>query len=140
MTTLLLASKLITVFEGCRLLAYWDPNGKLWTIGFGHTQGVREGMTITMEQAIQFLAEDCAPLLELVKDRPVLEAAALVSFGYNCGKGALQRVLAGEITIEHEEFLAEQYAYGQSSGGKTLAGLAARRALEASLIETSRSL
>jgi lysozyme len=24
-------------YEGCRLAAYWDPIGKCWTIGYGHT-------------------------------------------------------------------------------------------------------
>ena len=33
---------LIKSFEGCRLSAYKCPAG-VWTIGYGHTQGVYEG-------------------------------------------------------------------------------------------------
>ena len=139
MNTTLLAAHLIQSFEGCKLKAYWDPNGKVWTIGFGHTRDVKQGMTITPGQAIQFLNDDSAPLITLVKDRPVLESGALVSFGYNCGIGALERVLDGKIDVKHEEFMAGEDPYGEGSGGVKLAGLYARRTLEASLIEVSRS-
>jgi GH24 family phage-related lysozyme (muramidase) len=46
--------KLLTSFEGCKLRAY-DDGGGVWTIGYGHTKGVVEGMTITQAQAEQFL-------------------------------------------------------------------------------------
>ncbi len=47
-------------FEGCRLTAYPDPatGGAPWTIGWGHTFGVREGMVIAQEQADKWLEED----------------------------------------------------------------------------------
>ncbi|WP_302622910.1 lysozyme [uncultured Clostridium sp.] len=48
---------LIKSFEGCRLSSYKCPSNK-WTIGYGHTQGVCEGMVITQEQADKFLFED----------------------------------------------------------------------------------
>lgn len=124
MTTEALAAALLRVLEGCRLTAYRDTGGVL-TIGFGHTAGVTDGMTITMEQAEQFLAEDAAPLFSLVADKPIVAAAAYVSFGYNCGAGALKRVLAGAAQIE--DF--------NHSGGSVQLGLVSRRALEAALIE-----
>jgi lysozyme len=133
-----LAASLIRVFEGVRLAAYWDPTGKVWSIAFGRTSGVKQGDTCTFEQAIAWLAEDSAPLIALVADRPVLEAAALTSFAYNCGEGALKRVLAGSITVDHEEFWAGESSYGEVSGGVRLPGLFARRQLEAALIEVSR--
>ena len=37
---------LIKSFEDCRLTAYQDSVG-VWTIGYGHTNGVYAGMTIT---------------------------------------------------------------------------------------------
>jgi GH24 family phage-related lysozyme (muramidase) len=58
----------------------------------------------------------------------VLEGAALVSFGFNCGIGALKRMLAGEL----------DFSYGRTSGGQLIPGLAARRAFEAALVEVSR--
>ena len=41
---------LIKQFEGCRLSAYQCAAG-VWTIGYGHTAGVKKGMTITQAQA-----------------------------------------------------------------------------------------
>ena len=44
----------IKKFEGCVLTAYQDTAG-VWTIGYGHTQGVKKGDKITAYQAEQFL-------------------------------------------------------------------------------------
>lgn len=148
MGALNLALKLIRALEGLRLTAYWDAYGKRWTVGFGHTgPDVHEGLTITLVQALAFAARDMAPLYQLVKDRPMLEGAALISFGYNCGEGALKRVLSGEIVVNDEEFWAPEsqtnhmlVVYGERSGGSLLEALQARRNLEASLIELSRSM
>ena len=49
---------LIKKFEGCRLTAYQDSVG-VWTIGYGHTSGVRKGQTIAQAQADAFLKADC---------------------------------------------------------------------------------
>ena len=48
-------------------------------------------------------------------------------------------MLDGKIDVKHEEFMAGEDPYGEGSGGVKLAGLYARRTLEASLIEVSRS-
>ena len=40
---------LIKSFEGCRTIAYQDAIG-VWTIGYGHTIDVKEGMLITQHQ------------------------------------------------------------------------------------------
>lgn len=140
MTVAELAAKMIQVFEGCKLKAYWDKDGRVWTIGFGHTRGVKEGDTCTLEQATTWLAQDCAPLISLVEGRPLIEAAALVSFGYNCGVGALRQVIGGAIQIKGGQFIKNGSPFGETSGGNQLPGLVARRALEASLIEASRGL
>jgi lysozyme len=51
--------------EGLRLKAYLCP-AKVWTIGFGHTKGVKEGDTCTISQADQWLREDCQEAEEAV--------------------------------------------------------------------------
>ena len=38
--------KLIKKYKGCGLMAYKYPSG-VWTIGYGHTTGVKSGMQIT---------------------------------------------------------------------------------------------
>lgn len=134
MTVIHLAAPLIRQFEGLRLTAYQDASPKKnWTIGYGHTGYVDGapiimGMTITEEKAEELLANDAAPLLTAVAGRPIVEAAALVSFGFNCGLGALQKVIAG--TSKLEEFT--------HAAGKVLPGLVARRELEGALIAASK--
>lgn len=48
---------LIKKFERCRLTAYKCPAG-VWTIGYGHTDNVKKGQTITQEQADSYLKSD----------------------------------------------------------------------------------
>lgn len=129
MTVAALAARLIQSFEGIRLTSYWDVTGKVWTIGYGHTKNVAGGTVITQAEADIFFVADCAPLLLMVAGKPMLEAAALVSFGFNCGAGALAGVLRGDIALA---------AYGLTSHGVRLPGLVARRMLEAALIEVSK--
>ena len=125
MTPQELASALIRVFEGCRLTSYRDTGG-VWTIGFGHTgPDVVEGLTITQDQADAFLAADSTPLFTAVAGRPVIQQAALVSFGYNCGLSKLEEVLAGHSLIG--QFVHDRH-------GNVLPGLEARRALEEALV------
>jgi hypothetical protein len=52
-TTKILFDK-IKEFEGCRLQAYQDA-ARVWTIGYGHTKGVRRGDRITQEQAVRLM-------------------------------------------------------------------------------------
>lgn len=77
--------------EGCRLDAYPDKGG-VWTIGYGHTKGVKAGDRITLEESEELLREDLdffAPsVLKLVR-RPMTQGQfeALVCFAFNCGTG-----------------------------------------------------
>jgi len=109
-----------------KLEAYRDSGGVL-TIGRGHTHGVTAGMTITHDQAVAFLAEDQAPLLKLVADKPPLAGAAYASFGFNCGAGALHAVLTGIDTLANPKHCTDKH-------GVVLPGLVSRRALEQLLI------
>ena len=49
--------ELIIKREGLRLKSYLCSAGK-WTIGIGHTLGVRENMSITKEQAYELFRQD----------------------------------------------------------------------------------
>ena len=122
-----LASALIAVFEGERLRAYRDSGGVL-TIGIGHTgPDVTEGMTITHEQAVTLFQKDKMDILSLLAGRPPTEVAALASFGFNCGRGALQKVLAGTDTIDNPRHRTDR-------SGSVLPGLVTRRRLEMALM------
>lgn len=61
MTTSVVGKLLIKDFEGLRLSAYRCPAG-VWTIGYGHTRGVKQGHVITKAQAEDYLVEDIAPI------------------------------------------------------------------------------
>lgn len=81
-------------FEGCRLTAYPDPaTGKEpWTIGWGHTFGVRQGMTINQQQADSCLQQDlnnAAAVVNLWVKSPLTQAQfdALCDFVLNVGQG-----------------------------------------------------
>ena len=50
-------TEILKYFEGCKLTAYQDSVG-VWTIGYGHTKGVYDGMTITQDQAEQMLLSE----------------------------------------------------------------------------------
>lgn len=114
---------LLRVFEGCKLTAYQDSGG-VWTIGIGHTAGVKAGDTCTEEQASAWLAEDAAALFSIVPISP-WRSAAYISFGYNAGRTSLELVLAGKAQLS---------SYIHDRHGNVLPGLVARRGLEAALI------
>lgn len=120
---------LIKSFEGCRLSAYKCPAG-VWTIGYGRTNGVYEGMTITQEQADNMLREDVKYYADAV-DRynsrfnfTQEEFDALTSFTYNCGVGSLQAVMS---CCNTKQEISEECKLYNKGGGVVLAGLVRRR-------------
>ena len=122
--------ELIKSFEGCVLTAYKCPSNK-WTIGWGRTSGVYEGMVITQAQADQFLFEDVQRFVNAVNQYQSRfnfnqnEYDALVSFTYNCGEGSLQAVMSCCNT--KQEIAEECKLYNRSSDGQILNGLVRRR-------------
>jgi lysozyme len=50
-------ANLIKKYEGCRLKAYLCP-ANVWTIGWGHTEGVKQGQVITQAQADALFDKD----------------------------------------------------------------------------------
>jgi lysozyme len=76
-------------WEGERLLAYRDVAG-IWTIGIGHTKGVKAGMRITPEQSKALLDEDIAWAVDTVNNLVKVplnqnQFNALVSLCFNIG-------------------------------------------------------
>ena len=120
---------LIKSFEGCRLSAYKCPAG-VWTIGYGRTNGVYEGMTITQEQADNMLREDVKYYANAVNQYQSRfnftqeEFDALTSFTYNCGVGSLQAVMS---CCNTKQEIAEECKLYNKGGGVVLAGLVRRR-------------
>lgn len=126
---------LIKSFEGCRLTAYQDSAG-VWTIGYGHTSGVKKGMTITEAQAEAYLKGDLGTAENAVNGKVTYSIKqnqfdALVSFTYNVGSGnfgsstLLKKLNQGDITGAANEF--DKW---NKAGGQVLEGLVRRRAAE----------
>ena len=57
----------IADFEGFRSKAYVPVDGDVPTIGFGHTEGVKLGQTVTVPEALNLLRDDVRVAEEAVK-------------------------------------------------------------------------
>ncbi len=121
---------------GC--IAYRCPAG-VWTLGYGCTKGIREGMIWSHEQAEAALRDEIAGHeagVSRMVTVPVNQNQydALVSFAYNCGDGALQKsTLLRLLNRGDYEGAARSFAAWNKGGGRVLPGLVTRRAREASL-------
>ena len=129
---------LIKEFEGLRLKAYLCPGG-VWTIGYGHTAGVKPGMVITEAQAEEYLKADLIAFERYLNGLGLAlnqnQFDALVSFIYNVGTGnfssstLLRKVRANpQDNSIMDEFLRWVY-----SKGRVLPGLQRRRLAEMKL-------
>jgi GH24 family phage-related lysozyme (muramidase) len=140
------ARTIVREFEGCHLKAYLCPAG-VPTIGWGSTiiagKVVREGQSITQAQAdaqldadLQRFYDGLARAIPAVAGWPPNRAAALVSWTYNVGVGAMQdstlrrRILAGE---DPAQVVAAELPRWNKADGKELPGLTRRRAAEVAL-------
>ena len=135
-TSLILFNK-IKEFEGCRLTAYRDDVG-VWTIGYGHTQGVRCGDRITQERAEELLRSDIAEVEGQVRRLGVCRTQgqldALVSFAFNLGierlrySTLLAMMRSGKAP---QEDICKQFGRWVFARGRQLPGLVKRRQWEA---------
>lgn len=127
---------LIKQFEGVRLTAYKCPAG-VYTIGYGHTRGVKRGMKITEEEASAFLTADLLNSEKAVERYDSVyhwnqnEFDALVSFTFNCGAANLRSLLRNGRRNRSQ--IAETLPLYRKAGGKILKGLERRRAAEKAL-------
>lgn len=136
-----IAVPLIADFEGFRSTAYQDPAG-VWTIGYGFTDGVKRGDTITRSEAEERLRATVDSFMGQVLhvvDVPLTanQLAALTSFVYNVGAAAfgnstlLRKLNAGDYAGAAAEFQRWRFA-----GGRELRGLVARREKERAIFES----
>lgn len=131
---------LIKKYEGCRLTAYKCPSG-VWTIGYGHTNGVKKGQKISQKQAEVFLREDIEKFENGVKKAVFVPLTqnqfdALVSFTYNCGLGAFKSsTLLKKLNAKDYTGTAKEFLRWNKSNGRVLDGLKRRRNAEKDLFE-----
>jgi lysozyme len=141
--------ELVKKFEGLHRLgkdglirAYRCPAGR-WTIGYGHTKGVRSAMTITQADADRMLLEDLGEFAATVERVVTVDLSqnqfdALVSLAYNIGAGAftkstlLKTLNAGKYSSVPEQFMRWNKATVEGKL-QPLEGLTRRRTAEAAL-------
>lgn len=131
--------KLIARFEGCRLGAYKCPAG-VWTIGYGHTKGVKRGMSITNVQALSYLKSDVliisTVVAALIKVRVTQnQFDALVSFAFNVGtynfsESTLLKKINSGLALGS---IAAEFGRWVYANGEILTGLVKRREAEREL-------
>lgn len=133
---------LIKDFEGLRLEAY-QCSASVWTIGYGHTEGVKSGHRITKEVAEKILMDDLdifesgvnkATSDLLLSDN---EFSALVSLSFNIGLFAFQKsTLLKNLRYGKKTEAAAEFLKWNKAGGKVSQGLARRRKAEQVLFNT----
>ena len=132
--------ELLKHFEGCELKAYQDSVG-VWTIGYGHTKGIYEGLEITQLEAEKMLQDELPEYEGYITDKvvPMLqqhEYDALVCWVYNLGptnlssSTLLKRLNAGEF-----DDVPFQMKRWDKAGGQPLLGLTRRSNAEALLFK-----
>ena len=124
--------------EGLRLSAYPDPGsgGEPWTIGYGHTGGVRPGDEISEEQAEELLKADLDTFEECVDDacqHPLTQGQfdGCVSLAFNIGcKAFSNSTLVQLLNSGESDAAAQQFKRWNKAAGKVLPGLVRRREAE----------
>jgi len=131
---------LIKKFEGCELEAYKCAAG-VWTKGYGSTKGVKEGDTITQDEAEELLIKDLEVFEKAVNDAVKVAMVqcqfdALVSWTFNLGPGNLNSsTMLKKLNGREFDEVSEQMKRWNKANGKTLDGLIRRREAEALLYE-----
>lgn len=136
---------LIKRFEGLELTAYPDPGtgGEPWTIGYGHTGGVKPGDKVTEAEAEEILRQDLRKFEDCVNAYvavPITQGQfdALVSFAFNVGCGALKSsTLLRLLNNGDSEAAAQQFIRWNKAAGRVLAGLTRRREAERDLFQSA---
>ena len=143
MSALEILIKLIKDSEGCKLTAYKCPAG-IWTIGYGQTKGIKEGMVWTQNQADKDLLETAWGVLNqaltasfVLKKATSQRQAAIADFIYNLGIGNYNSsTLKKYVDKENWASAYTEIKKWDKAGGKVLKGLTIRREKEASLLLT----
>ena len=138
MTTSKLGLQLIKSFEGLRLESYKCPAG-VWTIGYGHTKGVKPNVVIDEGRADDLLIEDIAPIERLLNHLWINfrqeQFDALVSWIFNLGEGAFRSSTLLKLIKKgaSDEEITDQMVRWVNANKKPLVGLKRRRIAEANM-------
>ncbi len=132
------AREFIGTGEDLRLEAYKPLKSDVWTIGYGHTKGVKPGDKITEEEAERLYEQDfkvhTAPLKDVKVPLNDNEKIALASFIYNVGTGAFKTsTLKKKLDAGDRVGAAKELERWNKQNGKVVQGLINRRNKEKKL-------
>jgi len=133
--------ELIKKFEGCKLKSYKCPAG-VWTIGYGHTEDVKEGDIVSPQEADKLLRADVFKFEEYVADNVMVNLTqnqfdALVAWTFNLGVGNLRNsTMLKKLNNADYTSVPFEMKRWNKAGGKTLDGLVRRRQAESLLFES----
>lgn len=128
--------------RGPALVAFKPTPNDVWTLGWGHTRGVCEGDTCTVEQAQAWFIEDmtwaqAAVLGAVTVPLNQNQFDALVSFTENEGATAFEEsTLLRLLNAGDYAGAAAQFSRWIYQRGQILPGLVTRRNQEAALFNT----
>jgi len=132
----LTATFLTAPWEGNENLAYYDRLGKVWTVCFGETKGVKPGDRYTDEECLRKLYTRLEydfrrPLQKCIREfdaAPVSVQASMLDLSYNVGVGAACNSTAARL-IATGDMRGACYAMTRfnRAGGKIIEGLKRRR-------------
>lgn len=136
------AVALIAEREGCKLRAYLCPAG-VWTIGWGHTKGVKPTDLWTQDYADKMLLQDLRAFTTRVADlctrvADPYQLGAMVSLAYNIGiNGFKGSTVLRQHNAGNDQASARAFALWNKAtvNGqlKVLDGLTIRRSLESAM-------
>ncbi len=143
------AINIIKQEENCILDAYWDPYGKVWTIGYGNTyinkKRIAPGTKISQKQAEELLAEhintEVLNKLDkfIAKNNITLtdrQKSGLISAGYNAGMDRLLNEIVG-IRLKQNDILGASEAlktWKITAKGQPCSALRKRRIRESAML------
>lgn len=125
----------IAAFEGFRATAYKCPSG-VWTIGYGHTKGVKKGDMISYKEASKLLMRDIEEVEDKLASLGTLtqgQLDSLVSFVFNVGFANFNNSTLKKKVIANrfDKSIGKEFKRWIYSKGKVLQGLVKRREWEA---------
>ena len=132
--------ELIKSFEGCETTAYQDSVG-VWTIGYGHTKGVEEGQTCSIEDAETMLSKEMDEYEGYINNMVKVELEqcefdALVAWVYNLGPTNLAESTMLKVLNDGQfDRVPDEMRRWNRAGGQVLQGLVRRREAEALLFQ-----
>lgn len=135
----------IEKWETFRPTAYLPTPNDKWTIGYGHTDSVKEGDTCTQDQANVWFDADCQWANEAVRQHVTVPLTqnqfdALVSLVFNIGKTnfeestLLRNINDGKFNMAADPTVG--FPAWRKQGKRVLPGLVARRAAELAVFQS----